>query len=189
MSLTGMLFQTTKSSIGSSKLVAGLLRLVPIRRREAASPRRFVVGSSLPPPGKGLMMPENPIDAYLAAVPEERRPVLEVLRQRIRAIAPDAEEVTSYGIPAFRVEGKVVIGFRANRSDYSIYPFSGGAAQRFPEELQGRTVTSGSIHFTAEDPISDDLLRRIIEWRIQASRKRGGSRLEAPMKGEPWKLT
>jgi uncharacterized protein YdhG (YjbR/CyaY superfamily) len=120
------------------------------------------------------MMPENPIDAYLAAMPEERRSVLEVLRGRIRDIAADAEEVTSYGIPAFRVEGKVVIGFKANKSDYSIYPFSGGAAERFPEELQGRTVTSGSIHFTAEDPIADDLLRRIIEWRIQANREPGG---------------
>ena len=84
------------------------------------------------------MMPENPIDAYLAAMPDERRSVLEVLRKRIRDIVPDAEEVTSYGIPAFRVEGKVVIGFKANKSDYSIYPFSGGAAERFPEELQGR---------------------------------------------------
>jgi uncharacterized protein YdhG (YjbR/CyaY superfamily) len=120
------------------------------------------------------MTPENPIDAYLADVPEEKRSVLEALRKRIRAIVPHAEEVTSYGIPAFRVEGKVVIGFRANRSDYSIYPFSGGAAERFPEELRGRTVTSGSIHFTPEDPISDDLLRRIIQWRLQANRERGG---------------
>jgi uncharacterized protein YdhG (YjbR/CyaY superfamily) len=120
------------------------------------------------------VMPENPIDAYLVEVPAEKRAVLEVLRERIRAIVPDAEEVTSCGIPAFRVEGKVVIGFKANKSDYSIYPFSGGAAERFPEELQGRTVTSGSIHFTPEDPVLDDLLRRIIEWRIQANRERGG---------------
>ncbi len=119
-------------------------------------------------------MIENPIDAYLAEVPEEQRSVLEVLRERIRVIVPDAEEVISYGIPAFRVEGKVAIGFKANKSDYSIYPFSGGAAERFSEELRGRTVTSGSIHFTPDDPISDDLLRRIIEWRIQANRERGG---------------
>lgn len=120
------------------------------------------------------MMPENPIDAYLAGLPDEKRSVLEVLRKRIRAIVPDAEEVESYRIPAFRVEGKVVIGFKANKSDYAIYPFSGGAAERFPDELRGRTVTSGSIHFTPDAPIPDDLLRRIIEWRIQANRARGG---------------
>jgi uncharacterized protein YdhG (YjbR/CyaY superfamily) len=119
-------------------------------------------------------MPENPIDNYLAHVPDEKRAVLEALRERVRAIVPDAEEVISYGLPAFRVEGKVVIGFKANKNDYSIYPFSGGAAQRFPEELQGRTMTSGSIHFTPEDPISDDLLRRIIAWRTQANRERSG---------------
>ncbi len=119
-------------------------------------------------------MPANAVDTYLTGVPEEKRAVLETVRERIRAIVPDAEETISYGLPAFRVEGKVVIGFKANRDDYSIYPFSGGAAERFPEELTGRTVTSGSIHFTPEDPISDDLLRRIIEWRIQANRERTG---------------
>lgn len=116
-------------------------------------------------------MPANPIDAYLADVPAEKRATLEQLRERILAIIPDAEQVISYGLPAFRVEGKVAIGFKANKNDYSIYPFSGGAAQRFPEQLRGRTVTSGSIHFTPQDPISDDLLRGIIEWRIQANRE------------------
>ena len=119
-------------------------------------------------------MPDGAIDTYLAGVPEGKRAILEALRERIRAIVPDAEEAISYGLPAFRVEGKVVIGFKANKDDYSIYPFSGGAADRFPQELKGRTVTSGSIHFTGEDPISDDLLRRIIEWRIEANRERDG---------------
>ena len=118
-------------------------------------------------------MPANAIDAYLADLPGDKHAVLEALRARIRAVVPDAEEVISYSIPAFRVEGKVVIGFKANKDDYSVYPFSGGAADRFPEELKGRTVTSGSIHFTPDDPIPDDLLRRIIEWRIEANRERG----------------
>jgi uncharacterized protein YdhG (YjbR/CyaY superfamily) len=119
-------------------------------------------------------MPANAIDGYLAGVSQEKRAVLEAVRERIRAIIPDADEVISYGLPAFRVEGSVVIGFKANKEDYSIYPFSGGAAERFPEELKGRTVTSGSIHFVPEDPISDDLLRRVIEWRVQANRERDG---------------
>jgi uncharacterized protein YdhG (YjbR/CyaY superfamily) len=119
-------------------------------------------------------MSTNAIDAHLTGMPAEKRAVLEALRGRLRAILPDAEEVISYGLPAFSVEGKVVIGFKANKSDYSIYPFSGGALERFPQELNGRTVTSGSIHFTPDDPIPDDLLRRIIEWRIQANRERAG---------------
>jgi len=119
-------------------------------------------------------MPATAIDTHLTGMPADKRAVLETLRERIRAIVPDAEEVISYGIPAFRVEGKVVIGFKANKNDYSIYPFSGGAADRFSKELDGRIVTSGSIHFTPDDPIPDDLLRRIIEWRIQANRERAG---------------
>ena len=119
-------------------------------------------------------MPASAIETYLVDMPAEKRAVLEALRQRIRAIVPDAEEVISYGLPAFRVEGKVVIGFKANKNDYSIYPFRGGAADRFPDELKGRTVTSGSIHFTPDDPVPDDLLRRIIEWRIQTNREAVG---------------
>ncbi|GFO68009.1 hypothetical protein GMLC_15880 [Geomonas limicola] len=118
--------------------------------------------------------PENPIDTYLRGMPPEKRAVLEALRERIRTLVPGAEETISYGIPAFRVEGKVVIGFRANRNDYAIYPFSGGAAERFPEELRGRTVTSGSIHFTPDMPIPDDLLRRLVAWRLQANREAAG---------------
>ena len=121
-----------------------------------------------------LMPSANAVDIYFSGIPADKRAVLEDFRERIRAIVPDAEEVISYGLPAFRVEGKVVIGFKANKYDYSIYPFSGGAADRFLGELKGRTVTSGSIHFTSEDPIPDDLLRRIIEWRIQANRERAG---------------
>jgi uncharacterized protein YdhG (YjbR/CyaY superfamily) len=75
---------------------------------------------------KETLMPANAIDAYLADVSGEKRAVLEALRDRIRAIIPEAEEVISYGLPAFRVKGKVVIGFKANTNDYSIYPFSGG---------------------------------------------------------------
>jgi len=120
----------------------------------------------------------NPIDTYLAGLPPGKRAVLEALRARIQAIVPQALETISYGIPAFSVEGKVVIGFKANKSDYSIYPFSGGAAERFPEELQGRTVTSGSIHFTPDNPIPDDLLRRIIEWRILVNRECTGNRVK-----------
>jgi len=115
----------------------------------------------------------SPIDTYLADLADDKRSVLEALRERILAIVPDAEETISYRIPAFRVEGTVVIGFKANTNDYSVYPFSGGAAQRFPAELRGRKVTSGSIHFTPEDPIPDDLLRRLIAWRMQANRERG----------------
>jgi uncharacterized protein YdhG (YjbR/CyaY superfamily) len=118
-------------------------------------------------------MSATAIDTYLADVPADKRAVLEALRVRIRAIVPDAEEVISYGLPAFRVEDKVVVGFRANRDDYSLYPFGGGAAERFAQELEGRTLTSGSIHFTPDDPLPDDLLRRIIEWRIHANRERG----------------
>lgn len=105
------------------------------------------------------------IDEYLSGLPADRRDTLEGLRRQILRLIPDATEVISYGLPSFKWNGKVVVGFAANKSDFSLYPFSGSAGVVFGNELKDRMVTKGSIHFTAENPIPPDLLRRIVEWR------------------------
>ena len=117
-------------------------------------------------------MPDRPtpVDDYVAALPTEKRRVLKALAEQIRTLLPGAEEIISYGLPAFRFEGKTVVGFAANKSDYSLYPFSGSAGDVFQAELADRLTTKGSIHFTAEDPIPADLLRRIVEWRVESNR-------------------
>ena len=100
--------------------------------------------------------------------------MLDALRERIRAIAPHAEEVISYKIPAFRVEGKVVIGFKANKSDYSIYPSAAerqNASPRSCRDEPSRQARSTSHPRTRSQTTCSD---RIIEWRIQANRERGG---------------
>jgi uncharacterized protein YdhG (YjbR/CyaY superfamily) len=70
------------------------------------------------------------IDAYLAKVDEPKRSTLQRLRRTILEVIPDAEEGISYGLPAFRVQGKVVAGFAAFKNHLSYLPHSGSV---FPE--------------------------------------------------------
>jgi uncharacterized protein YdhG (YjbR/CyaY superfamily) len=106
------------------------------------------------------------IDAYLATVKGERRAVLEALRQTIRAVAPAAEECISYGIPAFRVDGRVVAGFSATAKGCSYYPFSGSTLGALAAELQAFSQTRSALHFDPGHPLSKALVRKLLKTRI-----------------------
>jgi uncharacterized protein YdhG (YjbR/CyaY superfamily) len=82
-------------------------------------------------------MTADEVDAYLAGLEEPKRSTLEALRRSIRVVVPDAEEGTSYGMPAFRVEGEVVAGFAAFKNHLAYLPHSGDAApsRRPPRRL------------------------------------------------------
>ena len=110
------------------------------------------------------------IDAYLADVPEMHRAALKHLREVILSAVPDAEQVFSYGLPAFRAEGKVVAGF-ASASDFcAYYPFSGSTTTEFADELTDFEQTRGSVHFAPDHPLPDDLVRRMVLSRVEANR-------------------
>lgn len=117
-------------------------------------------------------MPSKPttIDEYLAELPKDRRAILEDLRATIKSAAPNAAEVISYGIPAFRVEGEVVGGFAAFRNHYSYFPFSGAVVDQFADDLTDYDTAKGTIHFTAQHPLPADLVRRMVEAHIAAHR-------------------
>src|ERR671919_3265504 len=65
------------------------------------------------------------IDEYLASVKPDQQAALEKLRQAIHAVAPGAEECISYGIPAFRLNGTLIAGFKAAANHCSFHPMSG----------------------------------------------------------------
>jgi len=111
------------------------------------------------------------IDAYLAKLPADKKSALQKLRKTIHAAFPRAEECISYGIPAFRQDGRVIIWFGAARNHCSLYP--GGVAEEFADELEGYETSRGTIRFTPEKPIPASLVRRLVQARIarEASRK------------------
>ncbi len=111
-------------------------------------------------------MGADEIDAYLSALDEPKRSTLEAVRRSIRAAVPDAEEGISYGMPAFRVGGKVVAGFAAFKNHLAYLPHSGSVLAELADELAGYEYTSGSLHFAIDEPLPDDLVGRLVEAKL-----------------------
>jgi uncharacterized protein YdhG (YjbR/CyaY superfamily) len=112
------------------------------------------------------------IDAYIANVDEPKRSTLEQLRQTILGIIPEAEEGMSYGMPAFRLNGKVIAGFAAFREHLSYLPHSGAILGELADDLAGYAATKGSLHFPVDEPLPEALVRRLIEARISQLKER-----------------
>lgn len=105
------------------------------------------------------------IDDYLAALPDEKRSALQKLREAIQAAAPEAEECISYGIPAFRLHGRLLVWFGAARNHCAIYP---GAypVKALAGELEGYATSKGTIRFPPERPLPRTLVRKLVKARL-----------------------
>jgi len=111
-------------------------------------------------------MTSDEVDAYLAELDEPKRGTLDALRRSIRAVVPDAEEGISYGVPAFRVDGKVVAGFAAFKNHLAYLPHSGVVLTGLADRLSGYERTKGSLHFGVDVPLPDDLVRSLVEAKL-----------------------
>jgi uncharacterized protein YdhG (YjbR/CyaY superfamily) len=115
-------------------------------------------------------MPNNPIDKYLADVPVEQRMALEKLRHIILSAIPKAEEVISYGIPCFKLNGRAVVGFAAFKNHCTYFAWSGSVLGRLKKELTKFTYSKSGIHFTPEKPIPSVLVKKVIKMRLQENK-------------------
>jgi uncharacterized protein YdhG (YjbR/CyaY superfamily) len=110
------------------------------------------------------------VDQYLQGIEEPKRSTLETLRRTILEVVPDAEQVISYRVPAFRVQGKTIAGFAAFKNHLSYLPFSGSVLPQFAEELAGYTMTKSALHFPVDRPLPKTLVRKLIAARIAEGR-------------------
>ena len=135
-------------------------------------------------------MSEQEVDDYLAGLAEPQRGTLEALRRSILAVVPAAEQCISYGMPAFRVEGKVVAGFAAFSKHLSYLPHSGDVLADLGDAVVGYDSTPGSLHFPADHPLPDELVRALVSRRSCAAsacceRSGGRRRDEDEVEGDP----
>jgi uncharacterized protein YdhG (YjbR/CyaY superfamily) len=105
------------------------------------------------------------VDDYLRAVEEQKRSTLETLRRTLE-IVPDAEQVLSYRVPAFRVHGKTFAGFAAFQNHLSYLPFSGSVLPQLADELHIYTMTKSALHFQIDTPLPKQLVQKLIEVRL-----------------------
>ena len=111
-------------------------------------------------------MSAEEVDEYLRGVEEPKRSALQTLRRTILEIVPEAEQVISYRVPAFRVRGETIAGFAAFNAHLSYLPFSGSVLGQLADELDGYTMTKSSLHFPIERPLPKALVKKLIAARL-----------------------
>lgn len=84
----------------------------------------------------------------------------------ILEIIPDAEQVISYRVPAFRVRGKTVAGFAAFWDHLSYLPYSGSVLTQLADELKRYTMTKSALHFPVDRPLPRTVVKKLIEVRL-----------------------
>jgi uncharacterized protein YdhG (YjbR/CyaY superfamily) len=111
-------------------------------------------------------------DEYIAGFPPETQRLLSELRAIIKETEPAATERISYRMPAFELEGRVLIYFAGYQDHVGMYPVIGAVAEEFEEELRHFRSGKGTVRFALDEPLPADLVRRIILARAGEIRRK-----------------
>jgi uncharacterized protein YdhG (YjbR/CyaY superfamily) len=110
------------------------------------------------------------IDGYIAQFPEDVQVILQQIREVIKETAPKAEERISYQMPGYYLNG-MLVWFGAHQNHIGFYP-TGAGIEAFKEQLKGYKFSKGVVQFPLDQPIPYDLIRKIVEFRIEANEKK-----------------
>ncbi len=104
--------------------------------------------------------------AYFASLPPDARKRMKECRDIIRALAPKATEVFSYGIPGFELSGKPLVWYAAFRHHTSLYPMTASIRKAHAAALKGYKMSTGTVQFRLDEPLPAALIKRLIKARL-----------------------
>lgn len=116
-----------------------------------------------------MAKPEN-MDAYIESFPPEIQELLQQVRATIGEAAPQAIEVISYGMPAFKTESMLVY-FAAHTKHIGFYPF-GSSIEKYKNELSKYKSAKGSVQFPFDQPLPLDLIANMVRFRAKENLER-----------------
>jgi len=108
----------------------------------------------------------NNVDEYISTFPKETQELLKQVRKTIRQAAPDADESISYGMPAYKLNGKPLVYFAAFKNHIGFYATPTGHKE-FADELSKYKQGKGSVQFPLDKPMPLDLIERITKFRVK----------------------
>ena len=109
----------------------------------------------------------NEVDRYIEEFPKEIQRLLIQLREAIILAAPEATELISYGMPAYKWKG-ILVYFAGYRSHIGFYPTASGL-EEFKSEFKELKWSKGTIQFPINQPLPIDLVTRIVKFRVNAN--------------------
>jgi len=112
------------------------------------------------------MAPNNPIDEFIAGYPRETQTLLRQLHSTIKRAVPNAEEVISYGIPTFNLNGRHLVYFSAFKNNIGFYPTSSGI-EAYKKEVSKYKWAKGSVQFPLDKPLPLGLVAKIVKFRVK----------------------
>lgn len=121
--------------------------------------------------GPGVKKYTN-VSAYLRDQPRDVRATLEKLRSTIMAAAPHATETISYGMPAFKDEGRVLVYYAAFKDHYSLFPASKGVLESMREELSPYAAGKGTLRFDYSKRLPVTLVKKVVKFRLKENAAR-----------------
>jgi uncharacterized protein YdhG (YjbR/CyaY superfamily) len=110
------------------------------------------------------------VDTYIKDFPDEIQEKLVSVRDLIKEIAPEAVESISYGMPGYKLNGKVLVYFAAFKDHISVYPTSDQIEKGIPEAAKYRTG-KGTLQFSLKEPLPLGLIKQIVEYRVKQLEK------------------
>jgi uncharacterized protein YdhG (YjbR/CyaY superfamily) len=120
------------------------------------------------------------IDEYLAGVDADHRNALQKLRETIHTVAPTAEECISYGIPAFRLNGRSLVFFGAWANHCAFYQGSSNTLKKFRNELRNFQTSKGTLRFSPDKPMPVALVKKLLKTRIAENNARANRNRSDP---------
>ena len=92
--------------------------------------------------------------------------MLQGVRRRIAALVPAATETISYGMPAFKLDGRFLVSYAGWKKHCSLYPLTDSFLAAHEDELRAFDQTKGSLHFTPDAPLPEALLDALVTARL-----------------------
>jgi len=105
------------------------------------------------------------VTEYVASLVDPERSVVAGLLDRARALVPDVEEGTSYGMAAYRYRGRPLVTVAVGPRGCTAYPFSSDVVAAVLATLDGFDATKGGIRFTADRPLPPEAFDALVTGR------------------------